>query len=251
MQKLIIFGIIFVFVLIVGTVFVLYYKDDVTPDREADLFDEDVLLILEEFAEKDWWEETIPYFAEQLPPAGELLLASLNFKNEDVKTKIKEASQQLDEILIADEPQARAFKEVSTQLCLAESIVYDDLKNTVQRCGYEPAFSFESADDLTAVAQVIPFFVNGLVYYYEEQHAEAERYFEQINLHRSLLDELDYVDFTDPHFELYNKIYNKTPDREVLLKWERLEHGEERRTIEVFDPEENLIFQLSVDELRE
>lgn len=236
--------------LFLGVIFAHRLEDPDT-SRGTVLEDEEVAYILEEFSGKNWWEDTIPYFAEKLPPTGKLLSAVLRSEKKDIKEEIEEAKSQLNNMEIADAPQARAFREASTQLCLAESIAYGDLKNTTKRCGYEPEFSFESADDLTAVAEVIPFFINGLAHYHEEQYDRAERYFEQIDLHRSLLEGLDYVVFTDPHFELYNKIYNKTPDREVLLKGESLEYGEERKEIEVFDFEENLIFRFSIEDLRE
>ncbi|MBZ9571789.1 hypothetical protein KJA15_00385 [Patescibacteria group bacterium] len=171
--------------------------------QQVILSDEGVNEILREYAQK----RTISF---NDVGADRILLDALEFKDTDIKNRVQELIRKFEdlELEIQDAPDLRSWKVQRTKVCIAESIIFNDLENTTQRCGYEPEFFFSGADDLLADTQVISFFINGFAHYYKEDHLRADYYFNQIKLHRSLLEGFE-VDFSVKYLELYNKIYNK------------------------------------------
>lgn len=179
------------------------------PEKDATsqqiiLSDEEIIEILREFAQK----RTISF---NDVGANEILLDTLEFKDANIKNRIQELIKKFEDLSekIADAPDLRSWKIQRIKVCIAESIILNDLRNTIQRCGYEPNFSFTGTDDLLADAQVLPFFINGFTYYFENNYLKADYYFGQVKLHHVFLEDTEYVDFSASYLELYNKIYNK------------------------------------------
>ena len=171
--------------------------------KEIILADEEIVEILKEFAAK-----ITARFRDA--EVDKILLDALEFRNTDTRDRLHNLIGKFEDLseTIEDAPDLRSWKIQRTKLCLAESIISDDLENTTQRCGYEAESSFTGADDLLADTQIISFFINGFAHYYKEDYPKADYYFDQIKLHYSFLESFE-VDFNAKHLELYNKIYNK------------------------------------------
>lgn len=171
--------------------------------REIILSDEEITGILRVFAVK----KTARF---QDVEVDNILLDALEFKNAGIKDRLQNLIIKFEGLSekIEDAPDLRSWKIQRTKLCIAESIIFNDVENTTQRCGYELDFSFTGADDLLADTQILPFFINGYAYYSENNYSKANYYFYQVKLHRHFLENFG-VDLNDSYLELYNKIYNK------------------------------------------
>lgn len=153
--------------------------------------DQEVYEILQAFAEEKFIGERseIGY--------NKILLAALEFKDGSVKENLEKIKKELtiwgDEL--QDAPDLRSFTSAYTKTCIAESIIYDDLKNTLQRCGKKDMKptdiqwienSVTIVDDINASSQILPYFLTGVAYYVEGDSSRVDYYFRQIKLHRQV-----------------------------------------------------------------
>ncbi len=180
--------------------------EQVATAKHIILSNKEVDEILSEFANK----KTVSF---NDTGAAEILSDALAFKSANLEIRVQELINKFKELAegIEDAPDMRSWATQRTKICLAESIISNDLESATQRCGYEPGFIFtaNNVDDLTADAQVIPFFLNGYAYYYKKDYPKADYYLNQIKLHYNILKGIKYIDLAADYLKLYNKIYNK------------------------------------------
>jgi hypothetical protein len=127
---------------------------------------------------------------------NEILLDAVSFNHKNLDDRIAESQRVFDEQFhegAGDSIDARAILYAYTKLCLADSIVNNDLKNTLDRCEIDDIYPTDTewydykANDLTASAQVVPYFLVGVAYYEENDIERARYYFDQILQHEKAM----------------------------------------------------------------
>jgi hypothetical protein len=177
------------------------------------LSDKEVNEILREFAEK----ETVRF---NDIGADKVLLDALEFKNGEIKNRLQSIKINIENLSneIQDAPDMRSWFTQRVKTCIAESIIYNDIKSILKYCGYKESaepINLTSVDDLTATEQILPYFIAGFVYYSENDYPKADYYYGQIKLHRAELEKYGYGN--EPYLELYNRICSKAKVEEVKI----------------------------------
>lgn len=170
------------------------------------LSDKEVYEILKEYAGKKSYIEK--------PEIGynEILLDALEFLNGTIKERLEKVERDLNKWgeLLADAPDMRGFMRASTKVCIAKSIIYNDLKYACN-IKEDSSINLTNVDDILAVDQVLPYFIVGFAYYTEKDYPKAEHFFRQVKLHRQAeikqWGESYFLEVAGPPYE---KIYNST-----------------------------------------
>lgn len=198
-------------------------KKKISSAQDAILSDKEVYEILKEYVGgrlkhyKPSYRAHLPEHEEKVVVgAHNLLVDVLEFKNnKDIKGRLEKLKKNLDiwGEWLEDAPDWRLHSATNTRICIAEAIIYNDLKHT---CGIGECSSITPADvdDILALEQVFPYFLSGFAYYIEGNYSKAGYYFNQVKLHRQIKIEKygkSYFNFTKKD-EIYDKIYQKTID---------------------------------------
>ena len=186
-------------------------EQKITNAQQLLLFDEEIYEILKEFAVK-------PNAANISD--GNILLDAIEFQNGGIKERLEKIEYDLKEIekALADAIDMRGYINAATKVCIARSIIYDDLKHTCNLKD-DSFVLMEDIDDITAVEEIIPYFLAGFAYFKDGEYDKASYYLNQIALHRQAeIDRWGESYFLDASGEVYGKIYKKTT--EVLNKIE-------------------------------
>ena len=168
------------------------------------LDDEDIFNILNSFADQE------EYLKIEGMGERELLKDAVQKGNHDIKNRAKEARDKLEVRFsegVEDAPEMRAVSLVHTKLCVAESIINNDLQRTTEICGRPQDLLYP--DDITASMQVLPYFVSGMAYYADGDKEKANDYFEQITSHKKSIAEQYGEGSLDTAGEVYKMILDK------------------------------------------
>ncbi len=159
---------------------------------EQKLSDETIQIIIDFATTAKSMDKYLPSSIRGAYNFSEILLSAVN--NTDVtklRAIISAIYDEVGSVEIADAPEGRAFKLAMTRLCIAESLVNNDLADTVKNCGAPDSYPKVAdwkilGDDLTAEAQVLPYLISGQVMYSTDK-PKAEYYLKQVSLHNDAL----------------------------------------------------------------
>lgn len=218
------------------------------------LSDNEVIEILKIFAETPLYREKteIGYL--------EILLDALERKNENLEERLANVKKGLNDwgSNLEDAPDFRSFSIASTKACIAESIIYNDPKNTLQRCGIDDkaidnVWIEENdryrADDTMAVSQILPYFLTAISYNTEGDMLKAGYYIRQIKFHREAIINQYGENALLSAGELYEKIFEKVARIETV-NWQTYRNDEfgfevkhpNEWTLEIVDDIKNALF---------
>ena len=139
-----------------------------------------------------------------------ILLDAIESQNGDIKKRLKKVEHDLNEIGIGDAIDWRGYVNATTKVCIARSIIYNNLKHTCD-LKHDSLLSLEDVDDLLATEEIIPYFLVGFTYFKSGDYAKANYYLDQIILHRQAeIDRWGESYFINTSGEVYEKIYKKT-----------------------------------------
>ena len=141
-----------------------------------------------------------------------ILLDAIEFQNGDIKERLKKVEHDLDERgkVLADAIDWRGYVNATTKVCIARSIIYNNLKHTCD-LKHDSLLSLEDVDDILATEEIIPYFLVGFTYFKSGDYAKASYCLDQIILHRQAeIDRWGESYFIDISGEVYEKIYKKT-----------------------------------------
>lgn len=174
----------------------LYAKQDSSEvkvgQEESASLEVNVLRIISEFAQKSW-KEVLPNYDNK---AGELLTAvvmGMPTNTGEVQRLMKVENSKS----FADAPEMRAGYENWIKLCVADSFINRDLKNTLKRCRIKDNYPnggvweksdrddyLSAPDDITSAAQVMPYMLTGYAYYKSGDINKTKYYWEQVIDHQ-------------------------------------------------------------------
>ena len=176
--------------------------------------DEEILGILISFA------QTQSYIEKPEIGYSEILLDVLEPKEGDLKERLANVKEGLDDWSsnLNDAPDLRGFTLAFIKACVAESILYNDRKNTLQRCEIEDKTAdnvwigedgYNRTDDITAVSQVLPYLLTAASYSTEGDVSKAEYYARQIVSHKEAMIDNYGENSLLTAGELYERIFEK------------------------------------------
>ncbi len=172
-------------------------------DSQDILSDEKVYEILKNFAIK----QNVANISDD-----NILLDAIEFQNGDIKERLKKVEYDLDETGkgLADSIDWRGYVNATTKVCIARSIIYNNLKHTCD-LKHDSILSLEDVDDLLATEEIIPYFLVGFTYFKSGDYTKTSYYLDQIILHRQAeIDRWGESYFINASGEIYKKIYEKT-----------------------------------------
>lgn len=203
-------GIVGLLVIILGIGFLSLYKNQSTKSN----LDPEVQEILEVFAKKRM--QAIPQHLKEEHEELEMILNTLiqNKREEGIKEKLQGLRTTLEKMEIADAPEMRNFVWAMTKLCISETLLQGDLRKAVNNCNASQTFNEETVDDITADAQILPYFLNAVGYIQEGDRATAKTYFQKIVTHKEMgLKVFGSENFMDIVGENYQKILSQAEEQ--------------------------------------
>lgn len=178
-------------------------EQEITNSQQIILFDEEVYGMLKEFAGK----QNMANISDD-----NILLDAIEFQNGNIKERLEKIEYNVGKKaeVLEDAIHFRGIVNVKTKVCIARSVIYNNLKHT---CDLEndSFISIEYVDDILAAEEIIPYFLAGLAYFKDGDYAKASYYLNQIPLHRQAgIDQWEESYFLRVSGKIYEKIYRKT-----------------------------------------
>jgi hypothetical protein len=152
---------------------------------------------------------------------GGVLADALNSQNVDMKAKISAVEANLEKHAgeLEDAPDARSFDTARVKVCIAKSIVDDDMKNACELSDPLNA-KFGDVDDINALEEILPYFLRGAAYYENGDYSTAKAYLDKVKEHR----QAGIVRWNDADFPLNDGTYKKMYDEALRLLAETGKH---------------------------
>lgn len=146
--------------------------------------EENVRELLRAFARKTW-RSVILEGADDFDKANALLLAAIDSGGVDLRRRIAREKKKLQTVECADAPEWRARSEADRKLGIAEAMSRNDLRNVIRYCGERDGRPREidpDVDDITAAAQILPWFLAGYARHRDGDLEGARYYLSQVEV---------------------------------------------------------------------